>query len=560
MSGKTAYRLADSTVAEPLVNKWVAWAHLISPATYGLHARHYQLGVLRSYLEDPRAHARACENPKLRSGRFVDIDEARADEVGELLRKTEVSHRANLELAADLMEFQNLLLKEAKGQSLEPYYEKVPRSLRGYVELVYDYHHRPSVRLLESLLYESPYYDEGLQSFRLFRQASDEGRPFFMSTPRLPSDGQLDWDVPFASPAVDELFRLDADPKPLGYIRELLGLSPADEPRLLPLLSAEPVSRREPWDGSSVRIRYFGHACVLVEWNGISILTDPCIGVMPDAGGIERLTYADLPERIDYALVTHNHQDHFYLESLFRLRHKIECVVVPRSFGTLYGDVSLKLMCRKLGFRQVVELDSLESVPLPGGEIIAIPFMGEHADLLHSKTAYVVRAGGEQILFAADSDCLDRRTYEHIYRIIGPVQTVFIGMECVGAPLSWSCGPLLPAPPEFGFEQTRRYKGCDAARALDIAEALGTERTYVYAMGLEPWLEYLLGLALEPDSPQIQESKKYLATTRGRGFVDAELLFGRGEIHLAGHTAEPFPPEEVLTAAAADAEEQFKFD
>ena len=557
MAQGSLYRLHDATVAEPLVNRWVAWSHLISPVPYGLHMRHYQIGVLQSYLEDPLVHVAACENAKLRSGRFVDIPAARAGEVRELLDGILVGQTASLEFAREVMEFQKYLVREARGQSLDPFYAKMPEALRGYAELVYDYHHRPSVRFIESMLYESPYYDEDLQSLRIFRQKHDDGRPFFMSTPRLRSPDQLDWQVPFADAALDEFFRLESRPQPLGYVRELLGLSPADDARLLPLLTTEPPTPREEWAGPGPRVRYFGHACVLVEWRGVSVLTDAFLAVTPLAGGVERLTYADLPERIDYALVTHNHQDHFNLEALLRLRHKIGCVVVPRSYGALYGDTSLKLMCRKLGFSNVVELDTLESIELPGGEIIAAPFMGEHADLMHGKAAFVVRVGEEQMLFGADSDSLDPRVYENIRRTLGPIQTVFIGMECVGAPLSWSCGPLFPAPPDFDFEHTRRYKGCDATRAQEIVEAVGAGRTFVYAMGLEPWLEYLLGLALEEDSPQIQEARKYLREARRQGFAQAELLFGKAEILFDESAEEELLPAAAAAQAAAGGEEDF---
>jgi hypothetical protein len=213
--------------------------------------------------------------------------------------------------------------------------------------------------------------------------------------------------------------------------------------------------------------------------------------------------------------------------------------VVNRSHGMFYGDISLKILTQKLGFKNVVELDTLESIPLPDGEIIAIPFMGEQADLPHGKTAYVVRAGNEQILFGADSNCLDRRMYEHIHEVLGPVQTVFIGMECVGAPLSWMYEPLFPVKPEYSIDQSRRLMGCDSFRAMSILEALGATRVYVYAMGLEPWLEYLLGLAVPEDSFQIKESNNLIAKAREKGLIDAELLCGTHDIYLTDLTGEP---------------------
>jgi L-ascorbate metabolism protein UlaG (beta-lactamase superfamily) len=556
-------------VAEVLVNRWTAWSHLIPPIPYSLHLANYQVKLLRSYLQDPEVHVKTCRNPRLRSGPFVDLAPERIEEVKAFLAETENGQRENFKLARDFINFHNYLVKEAHGQSLDAYYDKMPGTLRGYVELVYDYYNRPTVRVIESLLYESPYYQKGLQSLRIFQETQDDSRPFFMSTPRLPEAEQLEWDVPFDDARVDELFRLDCSPRPLGYVRELLGLSIGDASPLLSLLTDSPPRVPEKWDGDGIRIRYFGHACVLIEWKGVSILTDPYVGVAPTGGGVERFSYSDLPATIDYVLITHNHHDHFCIEPLLRLRHRIGCLVVPHSSGILYGDPSLKLLARKIGFKNVVEMESLESIPIPDGEIIAAPFLGEHADLAHAKSAYIVRAGQTRILFSADSDCLDKRIYEHLREVVGPIHTLFTGMECVGAPLSWSCGPFFPIKPDFDQEQTRRYKGCDSTRALSIMEAIGARRVYVYAMGLEPWLEYLLGLALSEQSPQIIEAGRLLDVIRGRG-LEAKLLFGQDEIHLdtgaAGKSASGKPAGDREAAPAHvsgisdESEDQFIFD
>jgi hypothetical protein len=55
-----------------------------------------------------------------------------------------------------------------------------------------------------------------------------------------------------------------------------------------------------------VRVRYFGHACVLVE---TAVLTDPFVSYDYPAE-VPRYTLADLPDQIDYALITHAHSDH----------------------------------------------------------------------------------------------------------------------------------------------------------------------------------------------------------------------------------------------------------
>ena len=533
MSTELRYKLADSTVIEPLVNQWSAWPQLLSPVPACLHLANYQLPALTSYLKDPLSHVAASRDPEMIGGPFVDLPPERAAEVERLLESTKERLGAHVELARTVTEFHNWLVDEAKGQCLEPFYERIPEVLRGYVELVYDYYNRPTVRFFESLLYGSEYYRPELQSLRLWPLRRDATRAFFMSTPRLLESDQIDWQIPFEDPHVDELFRLDLAPQPLEYIRELLGTSPAEDSRLLPLLSQAPAATPEKWDGRhEARIRYIGHACVLVEWNGVAIMTDPYVGARPTEGGPSRFSYDDLPAKIDFALVTHSHQDHFALETLLRLRHRIEHLVVPKSSGVLYGDMSLKLMARRVGFKSVIELEPLEELKFPGGSIHGVPFLGEHGDLAHSKSGYVVRLGPQQILFGADSDCLDGQIYVNIRKALGPIETVFLGTECVGAPLYWGCGPLFPRKQERHIEETRRYHGSDAKAGLKILELVGARRIYNYAMGMEPWVEHLLGLGLTENDPQYIESNRLVRRAQGRGFIAAERLYGKGDLRL----------------------------
>jgi L-ascorbate metabolism protein UlaG (beta-lactamase superfamily) len=532
MKQNRAYRLADYTAVEPLVNNWAAWSDLISPVPYSLHMLHYQMNILSSYLANPEMHIEASQDAQFFGGPFVTVPIERAQEIEQMLHQMKTNQSDNIALATGLTEFANYIHKEAKGQSLEPYYEKVPDALRGYIELLYDYFSNPIVRCMETLLYESPYYKKELQSLRIFQQTSDDSRPFFLTTPRLPESDQIDWRIPFISSEVDELFKLEATPQPLVNILDVLGLSPADEQLLLPLLTQDIPVRAERWTGAGIRVRYFGHACVLVEWQGISVLTDPWIGVRSKEGAVERLSYEDLPERIDFALITHAHHDHFVLETLLRLRHKIECLVVPRTFGMFYADTSLMQMAKRMGFKHVIEMEGLDSIKLPDGEITAVPFFGEHADLAHGKVGYVIRAGKEQIFFAADSNCVERRMYEHIRIALGPIQTIFLGMECVGAPLSWMYGTFLPMKLQRNHDQSRRTKGCDSAAALNLIDALGGERVYIYAMGKEPWLQYSMGLGLSEDSVQIRESEQVLFKAHERGLIDARRPYIQFEIIL----------------------------
>ena len=353
MNDKTRYRLADSTAIEALVDNWVAWPHTFSPVVYSLHLLNYQKKTLASYLQNPTLHLKSSSNPKLLGGAFVNVPVERLPDVKDLLKRLESEHSDDLRLAQDLLGFQNLLDKEAVGQCIEAYYEKMPESLSGYVELLYDYNSRPIVRCIESLLYKSPHYKNHLQSLRLFTQTHDRARAYYMSTPRLPDQDSIDWTLPFAKAEIDELFKLDSQPQSLSFIREILGLTSANEPKLLRLLSDQPPQLTEAWQGQGARIRYLGHASVLIEFNGVSVLIDPFLSVRPSQGGIERYTFQDLPPHIDYVLITHGHHDHFVFETLLRLRHKIGCLVVPKCSGIFYGDISLLLMARELGFSNI---------------------------------------------------------------------------------------------------------------------------------------------------------------------------------------------------------------
>jgi glyoxylase-like metal-dependent hydrolase (beta-lactamase superfamily II) len=92
--------------------------------------------------------------------------------------------------------------------------------------------------------------------------------------------------------------------------------------------TSEQPARYSRYEGSGARWRYFGHACILLETPTLSILFDPVLSYTYESG-ISRYTYDDLPEKIDYVVITHNHQDHVLLETLLQIRHKVGCVVVP---------------------------------------------------------------------------------------------------------------------------------------------------------------------------------------------------------------------------------------
>jgi L-ascorbate metabolism protein UlaG (beta-lactamase superfamily) len=527
MNNQSLY-LRQNVQAEPLIDHWYAWSYLIPPATAARNITERHMKIMNSYLSNPQIHVNAVNNPKMMGGPFIALSERRMDEVRALRDRIKIERSHLFELSAAIGELDNMLRTNAKGYSLHPLYAQVPDILRGYVELCYDLNHQPSFRLIEPLLYNSRYYDQSMQTVMLSEIKSDE-RPFMLSTPRLEDDVSLHLRVPFSSPAIDEMFRLKSSPRPEKEIQEMLGVSGRDAELLGQFLTPEPPPRYQPYTGPGVRWRYFGHACILIESQGINMLFDPVLSYTYE-GGISRYTYLDLPDSIDYVLITHNHQDHVLIETLLQIRHKVKNIVVPRSGGGQLQDPSMKLLLEHIGFKNVIEATEMEEFKTRDVRIMALPFLGEHADLdIRSKTAWLVKIGPHAMIFAADSCNLEPRLYEHIHRDVGDVDALFLGMECDGAPLTWLYGPLLSIRTERAMDDSRRLSGSDFEQGRSIVELFNCREVYVYAMGQEPWLNYITSIKYTPESRPIVESNKLLNWSHERG-IAAERLFGEKEI------------------------------
>jgi L-ascorbate metabolism protein UlaG (beta-lactamase superfamily) len=519
------FYLKQNVQAEPLIQQWYAWSYLIPPATAARNISERHLKIMNSYISSPQIHANAVENPKLAGGPFIDYGGKRVDEIKALRDRTIQEGADLLELSSTLAKLDDCLRMKAKGYSLEPLYRIIPDAIRGYVELVYDLNNNASYRIIEPLLYRSKYYLKSAQSIMLSITAGDD-RPFVLSTPRLESDDLIHWKVPFGDERIDQLFRLKSEPRSLGEVKDLVGLTNEKIPILF---TTDSLPSYLPYEGTGVRWRYFGHACILVETGGVNMLFDPVLSYTYDSA-ISRYTYNDLPDQIDYVVITHNHPDHILFETMLQLRHKVKTIIVPKGGSGRLQDPSLKLILENCGFHNVVELAEIETIETKGGSIQGLPFFGEHSDLdVRTKLAYLVRTNQHSLLFAADSCNIEPRVYEHLQREIGDVDVLFLGMECDGAPLSWLYGPLLTQQVERGMDQSRRVSGSNYEQAIDIVNRFNFRHVYVYAMGQEPWLNHVMSLKYTELSRPIVESNKLVEECQRRGII-AERLFGEKEI------------------------------
>lgn len=521
--------LRPNVVIEPLVDRWYAWTHLISPATAAMNTVGRHLKIMNSYIKSPMLHASAVRDPKMLGGPFMDYPTQRVQEIKELKKEIETRQAPAIELAAAILELEQMLRQRATGYSLETLYEKVPDVLKGYVELVYDLRNNPSYVFYEPLLYKSRFYARSSQSIAMWITENDQ-RPFCLSTPQLEAPGILHIPVAFDHPGIDALSKMKREPGCIDRVAALLGISAAQRALFDTFFTRQEHPQYRKYHGDKARMRYLGHACILIETSEVSILVDPLISYYGYESSVDHYSDVDLPDVIDYVLITHNHQDHVVFETLLPLRHKIRHIIVPATNSGALQDPSLKLALNNIGFNNVTEIDTMEEIRYENCVITGLPFTGEHCDLnIRTKTCYHIAIGQFKFLFVADSRVLEQRIYKHIHQIMGDIDVLFLGMECEGAPLSWLYGPLFTDAITRENDQSRRLSGCDCERGMHLVDIFHPKEVYVYAMGQEPWLQFISSIRYTETAAPIVQSDKLVAACMDRRLI-AERLYGEKEL------------------------------
>ena len=170
------------------------------------------------------------------------------------------------------------------------------------------------------------------------------------------------------------------------------------------------------------RIEYVGHATVVIDLDGVRLLTDPLL--RNRVAHLRRASpvAARALRGVDAVLISHGHYDHLDVPSLEKLGKKLP-IVVPRGLGGLL---------RKRRFESVLEVEEGESLAIGDLEIRAVPAehsgsrspLGAHAEPI----GYGV-SGSKSIYFAGDTDLFDEMTD------LGPVDLGLIPI--------WGWGPGL---------------------------------------------------------------------------------------------------------------------
>lgn len=532
MDTNKVYYLREDVYVEPLVNNWYAWSNLIPPLTYAMYLTKTHCRLMNSFIKNHELHILASQDKTLAGGEFVNCRQDQVDDVAKLLSKMEQQDTQYFEIAEAIKKLDALLKSHTNGESIEPLYNDVPDILKGFIELHMDLYHQPSYRVIESLVYKSELYNEQLQSVAFTVLNDTEQRPFVLSTPRLPDSSNIIVQMPFKSQWYDKIFAARTVPLSLQEIHELFSeVDYQGGGEYLNLFTQKKPHREHVPLEQGVRVQYTGHAGFLIESANSAILVDPVIATRTNGNKDDVIGYSELPSVIDYVCLTHNHSDHVSIETLLQLRSKIKTILVPKNNGGSLADPSLKAILSTLGFT-VSEVDDLEEFALPDGKVLGIPFLGEHGDLnIRSKTAWLFELNGRKIYTGADSSNLEPRMYEHIHKLIGDVDILAIGMECVGAPYTWIYGALTTDKVSKKIKDSRRLNGSDYAMAAKIVDVLNPKTVYIYALGLESWCSYFMGINYESDSEQIVQSSKLIDYCGTKG-LSIERLCNKQVVHL----------------------------
>jgi len=517
--------LRSNAIIEPLVDRFYAWLYTVAPVQGAMNLAFLQVPLLESYLQSPQVHIAAVNNPDLRGGYFIGVEEDRAPELADLLGSIKRDRAEMLAFAAAVAEGEELLRQNAVGYDLTPLYAKLPAALGGLVELAYDTNNQASMHFLEPLLYRSPVFDEQRQSVQL---SLDEGveRPFILATPRLSSPDVLELPITLRHPGVEALVKARVQGATAAALREALGVDGAQAALLDRLLGDAPALSPDRHVEAGGRVRYYGHACLVMQSAEAAVVTDPFISTDNRHG--DRYTLDDLPDFVDLVLITHGHQDHIVLETLLQLRGRVGKVVVPRSSKGNLCDPNIGLYLAHLGL-PVIEVDDFDEVPFPGGRVTATPFLGEHSDLdIRAKSTYWVEIAGKSVFVGADSSGIDPVLYRNIRSHLGNADMAFLGMECDGAPLTWLYQALLTKPVSKKMSSSRKLSGSNAQQAAAIMTELGAGEAYVYAMGEESWQGHVMATTYTEDTYQLKQIDEFLGWCADHG-IHAEHLLNRRE-------------------------------
>ena len=204
--------------------------------------------------------------------------------------------------------------------------------------------------------------------------------------------------------------------------------------RRVPLGRLPAVDPQDTWaraPASGLRVTWLGHSTLLLEIDGLRVLTDPVWGPRASPSrfaGPKRFQPVPVPLRkmppLDLVLVSHDHYDHLDYPTIRELAH----VDVP--FVTSLG-VGAHLEAWGVQAERIVELDWWESHRLPGTGLTVTAAPSQHFSGRGLKdrnatlwSSLVLRSAHHAVFFSGDTGLTTE--YQSIRERLGPFDLVML--------------------------------------------------------------------------------------------------------------------------------------
>ena len=317
-----------------------------------------------------------------------------------------------------------------------------------------------------------------------------------------------------------------------------------DEGRIpsTPLPLVNPVSVWQKRAQSGLRVTWLGHSTLVIEIDGIRVLTDPVwserASPLPFAGPRRfhppPAELAELPP-LDAVILSHDHYDHLDRTTILKLAKTRASTPIITSLG-----VGAHLERWGIPSKRITELDWWETTELKGVTVTAAPAQHFSGRGIRDRNAtlwssFHLRGPRHSFFFGADSGLTPE--YSDIARRLGPfdVVTLEIGayhpswgdihmgpenalraraMLATGAflPIHWGTFNLAVHPWSEPAETIYR-RGTAAGLPL-IMTRLGAPTEPAQANGVDPWWRAIASVApqplAEPDAPESLESLEHM--------------------------------------------------
>ena len=228
------------------------------------------------------------------------------------------------------------------------------------------------------------------------------------------------------------------------------------------------------WDNNRITASLLGHATVLINFEGLNIITDPVLfsrigahSIFGTFGPIRRQACALAPSalpKIDLVLLSHAHLDHLDLRSLNALKGSAHAVTA-RNTSDLIAETRIKKVT-ELGWNEKTVVNT------SNGDAEVTAFEVKHwgarwrRDTHRGYNGYIVSRNGKKIIFGGDTALTDS----------------FKGIRGKG-PFEFACMPIGAYDPFI-------WSHCNPEQALQMANDAGAKHVlpmhyYTFRFGRE---------------------------------------------------------------------------